>query len=538
MTSFTRKIQAPVTYVAAVDAPKSAIAEAKLSGGYLCDGTADQTEINAAITAVAAAGGAIVHLSSGTFTLTGPIIVEDAITLEGEGWQSAGSGTRVVLANGANCNAVEPKVGTTNAYIRITAMHIDGNRTNQTATSYGIADTATALFGADLKIRDCLINHCRDCCVRIANSPTLRHFELYDSTLEYVDAGGYCLYLSVSDDKGHKLFVSKVDFETTTGDAVYIDGFESATGDRGYSVFADNVVKQGGCAFIDCKALSCTGNSMYGPVLFTGSDKLQFTGNSITQSDCILDTCDDVTITGNHIVGKLEANNTDASGNNRWTITGNVLGSYVDLDTVLDGVMTGNTVFNYVQPRHCQRLTISNNHLGHSASATYAVYMNADDSDYLTIAFNDRVQTDGGLSALTLGTTGTHNTVIDACVGVFDIRGTIHFGTTENVATPAVGNSNTVTINLGAENHHTLDCATSATGAVTANLTVPPGPCAGSIVVKLGSVDITWTPSAGTARWHGTEPTWDTVGDDGKWITVSWRWDTTNLFLSATDTTA
>jgi hypothetical protein len=119
--------------------------------------------------------------------------------------------------------------------------------------------------------------------------------------------------------------------------------------------------------------------------------------------------------------------------------------------------------------------------------------------------------------------------------GDIDANGsTIFFGVAENVATPAVGNSNIVTINLGAENHHTLDCATSATGAVTANVTVPPGPCGGTIVVKLGSVAITWVLSAGTAKWMDTQPTWETVGDDGKYCIVSWRWDGTFLFLSPT----
>ena len=117
--------------------------------------------------------------------------------------------------------------------------------------------------------------------------------------------------------------------------------------------------------------------------------------------------------------------------------------------------------------------------------------------------------------------------------GNFDANGhTIHFGTTENTQTPA---GTTATIDLGAENHHTLDCG-SASGAITLTLTVPPGPCAGTIVVKQGATarDITWSPSAGSVKWLGTEPTW--TSDTSKYRIVAWRWDAAILFLSATET--
>ena len=109
---------------------------------------------------------------------------------------------------------------------------------------------------------------------------------------------------------------------------------------------------------------------------------------------------------------------------------------------------------------------------------------------------------------------------------------TIHFGTAENVQTPVTEDSDTVTIDLGAENHHTLNCG-SAAGAVTCHLTVPTGPTAGTIIVVQDDAEkaVTFDASSGAIRWLGTEPTY--AAYDIR--VISWRWDATNLYLSSTD---
>ena len=61
---------------------------------YYCDGTADQTEINLAITALAATGGGTVHLNNGTFNLSATIVGDSGICIELE------SGTTIEK----NCN--------------------------------------------------------------------------------------------------------------------------------------------------------------------------------------------------------------------------------------------------------------------------------------------------------------------------------------------------------------------------------------------------------------------------------------------------
>ncbi len=55
----------------------NAAAETKLHADAVCDGTDDQVQINAAITAVAATGG-LVLLSEGTFTIGGAIAITGA----------------------------------------------------------------------------------------------------------------------------------------------------------------------------------------------------------------------------------------------------------------------------------------------------------------------------------------------------------------------------------------------------------------------------------------------------------------------------
>ena len=54
------------------------------SGDYVCDGTADEVEIQAAITALGASGGEVVLLD-GTFTVAAPITLASNVTLSGQG---------------------------------------------------------------------------------------------------------------------------------------------------------------------------------------------------------------------------------------------------------------------------------------------------------------------------------------------------------------------------------------------------------------------------------------------------------------------
>lgn len=97
---------------------------------YLCDGTADQTEINAAITALPATGGEIVILD-GTYNITAKISVNKSnVTLSGNGnatilkrmWDSAVIEGVITVESGIS-------------YCKIKDFYINGNNATYTATN-------------------------------------------------------------------------------------------------------------------------------------------------------------------------------------------------------------------------------------------------------------------------------------------------------------------------------------------------------------------------------------------------------------------
>lgn len=107
------------------------------------------------------------------------------------------------------------------------------------------------------------------------------------------------------------------------------------------------------------------------------------------------------------------------------------------------------------------------------------------------------------------------------------------YQTSEPVNTPA-GTTQTITLNN--DNHQTLDL-TSATGTVTATLTVPSGPCAGTLIIRQHATTargITWAVSSGSIKWLGTQPTWSSDATNSYRV-VSWRWNGSIMFLMSTE---
>lgn len=106
----------------------------KARADFVCDGTADEVEINLAIAMLTGGPGAYgqttggrIQLSEGTFSIAAPIAVSNGIRLEG-----VTSGlTQVVLAANANCNLIEMGTGGNSLSI-IERMCINGNERNQT----------------------------------------------------------------------------------------------------------------------------------------------------------------------------------------------------------------------------------------------------------------------------------------------------------------------------------------------------------------------------------------------------------------------
>lgn len=119
------------TYVvAASDAP----AHVKAQADYVCDGTADQTEINAAITAANTAGGGVVSLSVGTFTQSGRIELLSNVHLKGQG-----VGATIIKLVDASAPAADRQIqwdGNAGSYLvdcSVSDLEVDGNKANQPA---------------------------------------------------------------------------------------------------------------------------------------------------------------------------------------------------------------------------------------------------------------------------------------------------------------------------------------------------------------------------------------------------------------------
>jgi hypothetical protein len=107
------------TYVASVDSPASI----KSKSNYVCDGTADQEEINAALTSLAAFGGSVTT-APGRFYITAPISRSTSSTgLVGSGMGTPGNtvGTQIILAAG---------------FVGVAAV-IDGNAAGTAVTNGG-----------------------------------------------------------------------------------------------------------------------------------------------------------------------------------------------------------------------------------------------------------------------------------------------------------------------------------------------------------------------------------------------------------------
>ena len=100
---------------------------------YLCDGTADDVEINAAITALPATGGEIVILD-GTYNITAKInVTKDNVSIRG-------NGNATVLKRMFNSSVEEGVITLTGrSGCKIADLQVDGNKTSYTnSKNYGI----------------------------------------------------------------------------------------------------------------------------------------------------------------------------------------------------------------------------------------------------------------------------------------------------------------------------------------------------------------------------------------------------------------
>jgi len=145
-----------------VVAASNASPRSKLGADYVCDGTADEVEINAAIAALPAGGGKVV-LSEGTFTLAARINFPaiDNIVLEGAGREA----TTITAVNASAIDSTMVRIsGRSNCSVR--HLTIDGNKANQAILLCGL-----------------YLENCNNCDVEDVSIIDTTHIGLYiDST--------------------------------------------------------------------------------------------------------------------------------------------------------------------------------------------------------------------------------------------------------------------------------------------------------------------------------------------------------------------
>lgn len=116
---------------------------------YVCDGTDDHLEIQAAIDSLPVGGGRVTLLE-GNYNIAIPIVLKSNTELAGQGWN-----TLLFLVANSDCHMIINDLGASNIIIRDLA--VDGNKENQTVT------TLRGIFphdGTNFQILNCYAKNC------------------------------------------------------------------------------------------------------------------------------------------------------------------------------------------------------------------------------------------------------------------------------------------------------------------------------------------------------------------------------------------
>ncbi|MHB8710164.1 MAG: NosD domain-containing protein [Minisyncoccota bacterium] len=134
------------------------------SGDYNCDGTADEVEINDALSNLPSTGGCVL-LKKGTYNIAGSIdMLKNSVTLQGEG-----KTTKIFLSNSANVDMIRMGNGTTivNDCV-VENLMLDGNRSNQSSLgSPLIIWGATGTHALRNIVRGCRMTNCLTDCLKV-----------------------------------------------------------------------------------------------------------------------------------------------------------------------------------------------------------------------------------------------------------------------------------------------------------------------------------------------------------------------------------
>lgn len=131
---------------------------------FICDGTADNVDINTAINRVADLGGGIIHVRTGNYSISAPIKLKSNVTLRGEGRQ-----TVISQINSGNFHMIT-SFDETNGHsdVSLESLTINGNKANQSSNVNGVH----LVNCTNLKIHDLVVYDCKRQGINIDGSLT------------------------------------------------------------------------------------------------------------------------------------------------------------------------------------------------------------------------------------------------------------------------------------------------------------------------------------------------------------------------------
>jgi len=169
----------PTLVVAASDAKDTVNAD------YICDGTADESEIETALSALPVSGGTV-YLTEGTFSIGSSIdIPKNNVILRGSGW-----GTTIKIADSTDIDLkmidIDSKTG-----ISVRDVALDGNKANQTSgIMYGINLKGSSSYNSILNV---CVHSLRNALIRSTDTSTrltVRGCRLHNGGGIAITAGG------------------------------------------------------------------------------------------------------------------------------------------------------------------------------------------------------------------------------------------------------------------------------------------------------------------------------------------------------------
>jgi parallel beta-helix repeat protein len=307
----------------------------KSRADYVCDGTDDQAEINAAITALGATGGTVLLLE-GTYSITGRINLASNVTLMGQG-----AGTVLRIPNGFNAD-LNVIYGYQISRAKVTRLRVDGNRANQTA---GYMDGV-------------LLDHCTNCEVVGCRFENLRHYGVHlVVSAQCVIASNIC----VNNGSAIQLETAGCDYNVISGNVCL--GGDLANNWYGivleassHNTVVGNVCKDLGCYGIYLAGAS-EGNVVVGNFCWNAWRGIYCDGgtySNISGNVCranfghgiqLTSAANYITVSGNSVQGNGGHGIYLTNSSNHDTVAGNTVGG-----NSLDGIcIDGGSTYNLVQ---------------------------------------------------------------------------------------------------------------------------------------------------------------------------------------------